>query len=117
MSEIDPVKPAARKRPTTARKAGPTDITDPLLREEAKKAFVWIGIAAVVVLAVFLAQPLLVIFGGMVFAAMIDGEATIKAFKRTDGHVWLLPRNAAYAPIPGDDAQVLGRVVSVLRSL
>ena len=54
---------------------------------------------------------------GEIVAAMIDGEATVKTFKRTDGHVWLLPHNAAYAPIPGDGAQVLGRVVTVLRSL
>ena len=54
---------------------------------------------------------------GEIVAAMIDGEATVKTFKRTEGHVWLLPHNAAYAPIPGDQAQVLGRVVSVLRSL
>jgi len=54
---------------------------------------------------------------GEIVAAMIDGEATVKTFKRTDGHVWLLPHNAAYSPIPGDEAQVLGRVVSVLRKL
>ncbi|WP_069386905.1 transcriptional repressor LexA [Cellulosimicrobium cellulans] len=54
---------------------------------------------------------------GEIVAAMIDGEATVKTFKRADGHVWLLPHNAAYEPILGDDAQVLGRVVSVLRSL
>jgi repressor LexA len=54
---------------------------------------------------------------GEIVAAMIDGEATVKTLKRADGHVWLLPHNAAYSPIPGDDAQVLGRVVSVLRSL
>jgi len=54
---------------------------------------------------------------GEVVAAMIDGEATVKTFKQTDGHTWLLPQNAAYSPIPGDDAQVLGRVVAVLRSL
>ena len=54
---------------------------------------------------------------GEIVAAMIDGEATVKTFKRTSGHVWLLPQNSAYAPIPGDDAQILGRVVSVLRSL
>ncbi|MGY4646112.1 transcriptional repressor LexA [Cellulomonas sp. URHB0016] len=54
---------------------------------------------------------------GEIVAAMIDGEATVKTFKRADGHVWLLPHNAAYSPIPGDDATVLGRVVSVLRSL
>lgn len=54
---------------------------------------------------------------GEIVAAMIDGEATVKTFKRIDGHVWLLPHNAAYAPIDGDGATVLGRVVSVLRSL
>ncbi|PZR55426.1 repressor LexA [Xylanimonas oleitrophica] len=54
---------------------------------------------------------------GEVVAAMIDGEATVKTFKREHGHLWLLPQNPAYAPIPGDEAQVLGRVVAVLRSL
>ena len=54
---------------------------------------------------------------GEIVAAMLDGEATVKTLKRADGHVWLLPQNAAYSPIDGDHAQVLGRVVSVLRSL
>jgi repressor LexA len=54
---------------------------------------------------------------GDIVAAMIDGEATVKTFRRRDGHVWLLPHNPAYAPIPGDDATVLGRVVTVLRRL
>jgi repressor LexA len=52
---------------------------------------------------------------GEIVAAMIDGEATIKTYKRRDGHIWLMPHNSAYQPIPGDDATVLGRVVSVLR--
>jgi repressor LexA len=52
---------------------------------------------------------------GEIVAAMIDGEATVKTYKRRDGHVWLLPHNPAYEPIPGDDAVVLGRVVAVLR--
>jgi repressor LexA len=54
---------------------------------------------------------------GEIVAAMIDGEATVKTLKRKDGHVWLLPANAAYQPIDGDDATVLGRVVAVLRSV
>jgi repressor LexA len=54
---------------------------------------------------------------GDIVAAMIDGEATVKTFKRRDGHVWLMPHNPAYAPIPGDDATVLGRVTAVLRSI
>jgi repressor LexA len=52
---------------------------------------------------------------GEIVAAMIDGEATVKTFRRRDGHVWLLPHNSAYEPIPGDEATVLGRVVAVLR--
>ena len=50
-----------------------------------------------------------------IVAAMIDGEATVKTFKRADGHVWLMPHNPAYTPIPGDNATILGRVVAVLR--
>ena len=52
---------------------------------------------------------------GEIVAAMIDGEATVKTLKRSDNHVWLMPHNAAYAPILGDQATILGRVVSVLR--
>ncbi len=54
---------------------------------------------------------------GTIVAALIEGEATVKVFSRTDGHVWLLPRNDNYAPIPGDQATILGRVVTVIRSL
>jgi repressor LexA len=54
---------------------------------------------------------------GDIVAAMIDGEATVKTYKRRDGHVWLMPHNPAYAPIPGDEAVILGRVVTVLRKL
>jgi len=54
---------------------------------------------------------------GDIVAAMIDGEATVKTFKRRDGHVWLMPHNPAFAPIPGDDATILGRVTTVLRKV
>lgn len=54
---------------------------------------------------------------GDIVAAMIDGEATVKTLQRKDGHVWLLPHNPAYSPINGDEATVLGRVVTVLRRL
>ncbi|MBV9383441.1 MAG: transcriptional repressor LexA [Streptosporangiaceae bacterium] len=52
---------------------------------------------------------------GDIVAAMIDNEATVKTFKQSDGHVWLIPHNPAYAPILGDDAAILGKVVAVLR--
>jgi repressor LexA len=54
---------------------------------------------------------------GEIVAAMLDGEATVKTFKRRGNKVWLMPDNAAYEPIPGDDAVILGRVVSVLRRI
>jgi len=54
---------------------------------------------------------------GEIVAAMIEGEATVKTLRRRDGHAWLMPANAAYEPIPGDEATVLGRVVAVLRRL
>jgi repressor LexA len=52
---------------------------------------------------------------GDIVAAMIDGEATVKTYRRRGGSVELLPANPAYAPIPGNDATVLGRVTAVLR--
>lgn len=54
---------------------------------------------------------------GEIVAAMIDGEATVKTFARSDGHVWLMPHNPAFTPILGDDAEILGKVVAVLRSV
>ena len=54
---------------------------------------------------------------GDIVAAMIDGEATVKTFKRTRGQVWLMPHNPAFDPIPGNDAAVLGKVVTVIRKV
>jgi repressor LexA len=52
---------------------------------------------------------------GDIVAAMLDGEATVKTFKRSADHIWLMPHNPAYTPIPGDEAEILGKVVAVLR--
>ncbi|MFN8088495.1 MAG: transcriptional repressor LexA [Mycobacterium sp.] len=54
---------------------------------------------------------------GDIVAAMIDGEATVKTFKRTAGHVWLMPHNPVFDPIPGDNAAILGKVVTVIRKI
>ncbi|UVO11465.1 transcriptional repressor LexA [Mycobacterium sp. SVM_VP21] len=54
---------------------------------------------------------------GDIVAAMIDGEATVKTFKRTGGQVWLMPHNPIFDPIPGNDAVVLGKVVTVIRKV
>ncbi len=52
---------------------------------------------------------------GEIVAAMIGGEATIKTYKWSGDHVWLMPHNPDYTPILGDDATILGKVVTVLR--
>ncbi|WP_410590012.1 transcriptional repressor LexA [Amycolatopsis sp. lyj-23] len=54
---------------------------------------------------------------GQIVAAMIDEEATVKVYRRRDGHVYLEPRNPAHDVIDGDRAVILGAVVSVLRSV
>ena len=56
---------------------------------------------------------------GEIVAAAItrqgEAEATVKTLQRVNGHVWLMPQNPAYAPISGDAAAILGKVVAVLR--
>ncbi|MFJ3904902.1 transcriptional repressor LexA [Streptomyces sp. NPDC090025] len=54
---------------------------------------------------------------GDIVAALLDGEATVKRLAHQGGHVWLKPANPSYEPIPGDEAAILGKVVSVLRRL
>lgn len=54
---------------------------------------------------------------GEIVAAMLEGEATVKTYRLRDNHVWLMPRNAAFEPINGDTASILGRVVAVLRRI
>lgn len=52
---------------------------------------------------------------GEIVVAMIEDEATVKRFSRQKGYVWLLPENDAYSPIDGTYAQLLGKVVAVVR--
>ena len=58
---------------------------------------------------------------GDIVAALIENEttgeteATVKTFKKRDGHVWLIPHNPAYLPIAGDEANIVGKIVAVLR--
>lgn len=54
---------------------------------------------------------------GQIVAAMIDGEATVKVLRKRSGHVYLEPRNDAYPVLDGDEAAILGRVVSVMRRI
>lgn len=52
---------------------------------------------------------------GDIVVALFEDEATVKTFRRRDGHVWLLPENPEYQPIDGQGAQILGKVVAVVR--
>ena len=54
---------------------------------------------------------------GDIVAALLDGEATVKTFRKEKGHVWLMPHNPAYSPIDGTYATIMGKVVTVLRKL
>lgn len=54
---------------------------------------------------------------GEIVAALLDDEATVKTFKRAGSEVWLLPQNAAYSPIDGKFARIMGIVVAVIRKM
>lgn len=70
------------------RRAGPTDFADPLVRQEARRAGIWLGIASLIALCVWLASSLLIIFGGIVFAALIDGGARLLGRVLPIGRGW-----------------------------
>jgi predicted PurR-regulated permease PerM len=80
---------AARKPPTTephVERPGPAEFRDPFVRREIAKAAVWLGMALLIVGVIVLAQPLLLIVGGAIFAVFLDGGA------RLIGRVLPLPR-------------------------
>lgn len=56
---------------------GPTELYDPLIRVELKKAAVWIGMGLLAIAIVWLSQPILLIVGGIVLASMFDGGARL----------------------------------------
>ena len=79
MAELPTVEPHV-ERP------GPTEFRDPAIRRELAKAAVWFGLALLILGVIFLAQPLLLIIGGMVLAVVFDGGA------RLLGRVLPIPR-------------------------
>lgn len=70
--------------------AAPSEFRDPEVRAELKRASVWIGVAVAVALVVLLIQPLLLIFGGLVFAAMLDGGVRLLGRVLPIGRGWRL---------------------------
>ena len=71
-------------------RASPTHISSPELRWEAKRAVLWVGIVGLTVLAIYISAALLVIFGAMVFAAMLDGGARLLGRVLPIGRTWRL---------------------------
>lgn len=55
------------------------------------------------------------VYNGEIVVALFEDEATVKTLCRKDGHTWLMPENPDYQPINGDNAQILGKVVAVVR--
>jgi repressor LexA len=51
---------------------------------------------------------------GDIVAALIEDEATVKTFRRADGHVWLMPENPSYKPILGDHCRIMGKIVATV---
>ena len=54
---------------------------------------------------------------GDIVVALFEDEATVKTYRRENGHVWLYPENSdpAYQPIDGEGCAILGKVVAVIR--
>ena len=52
---------------------------------------------------------------GEIVVALFEDEATVKTYQRKDGQVWLLPENPDYSPIDGTRAEIIGKVVAVIR--
>jgi len=74
-----------------AETVGPTELHDPVVVKEAKRAMVWIALVVAVVLVALLAQPLLLIVGALVIAALLDGGT------RLIGRLLPLPRGIRLA--------------------
>ena len=55
------------------------------------------------------------VHNGEIVVALFEDEATVKTLRRKDGHTWLMPENSAYSPIDGTNADIIGKVVAVLR--
>lgn len=70
--------------------ASPNEVRDPAMRDEIKRAGVWLGMACAIALVVLLIQPLLIIFAGLVFASMLDGGVRLLGRVLPIGRGWRL---------------------------
>jgi predicted PurR-regulated permease PerM len=68
----------------------PNELRDPFVRKELTRATVWLGTAGAIALVVLLVHPLLIIFGGLVFASMLDGGVRLLGRVLPIGRSWRL---------------------------
>jgi len=52
---------------------------------------------------------------GDIVAALIDEEATLKVFQKTQNSAKLMPKNDAYKPIEGIDFVIMGKLAAIFR--
>jgi predicted PurR-regulated permease PerM len=78
------------EQPKVVAGASPNEVRNPETRNEIRRAAVWIGMVGAVALVVLLIQPLLIIFAGLVFAAMLDGGVRLLGRVLPIGRGWRL---------------------------
>jgi len=76
--------------PHVVKEPAPAEMRDPLTRHELRRASVWFGVAVALALVVLLIQPLLIIFAGVVFAALLDGGVRLLGRVLPIGRGWRL---------------------------
>jgi predicted PurR-regulated permease PerM len=89
-TEASPAEDARRKPSIHVEEPGPNEMRDPVARQELRRAGIWVGMVVGVILVWQLAQPLLLIMGGVVFAAMLDGGARLLGRVLPVGRAWRL---------------------------
>jgi len=74
----------------TPEQPGPTEMHDPRLVQEVKRAAIWLGMALAIVGVIVLAQPIMLIIGGLVFAVILDGGTRLLGRVLPIGRGWRL---------------------------
>ena len=74
--------------PRSVAEPSPMEMSDPRMRFELVRAVIWVSVILSVVLVYVLAQPLLLIIGGLVFASMLDGGARLLGRVLPVGRGW-----------------------------
>lgn len=87
----------AKGQPGYVERPGPVEMRDPGVRQELKRVGVWLGAILLVAAVIILAQPLLLIVAGIVFAAMLDGGSRLLGRVLPIGRGWRITIVALFA--------------------